>query len=258
MRTERCFSTPLYCPRRVRTPRLPMKNAWKIVTDAFRNWRTAAKYLGVGSGVRRGAIADRRALAEFMDSRASHVAQTALYGYLKTRSGTRFPQLFEHPEYLKSINIAKWQVWLAALSDISVYAGGLIHRGRGTSADDVGRIVSAIVNDILARTGIPDEAGPDFATQTERVRARIGSCDWASIGDDESAFTASPAALIDWAPVVDEFKKEDDQIVRNSVRFRWIEVRRSLRANLNVEDLIAAESTLVECDTEAVDSAPSQ
>jgi hypothetical protein len=135
---------------------------------------------------------------------------------------------------------------LAALSDISVYAGGLIYQRGGATAEDVGRIVSGTVDDILARTGIPDEAGPDFAAQTERVRARIGNCDWACVEDGESAFSASPAALIEWAPVVDEFKKRDDEIVRNSVRFRWIEVRRGLRANLNVEDLVAAESTVAE------------
>jgi len=223
-----------------------LSNAWKITTGALRNWKTLAKYLGVGPSVRRRVIADRRSLTDYLDSRASHVAQTTLYGYLKTRSGIRFPQLFEHPEYLKSINIAKWQVWLAALADISVYAGGLIHQRSSASEEDVGRIVSSVVNDILARTGIPEEAGPDFATQTERVRARIGSCDWATVEDDESAFSASPAALIEWAPVVDEFKKRDDEIVRNSVRFRWIEVRRCLRADLNADELIAAESTVAE------------
>ena len=83
-------------------------------------------YLG---GSRRGRL--RRidtpaALQAFLGARSSHVAQTALYGYLKARAGTRFPELFEHPTYLESINIAKWQVWLACLSDLSVYAGGLL------------------------------------------------------------------------------------------------------------------------------------
>ena len=223
-----------------------MKIAWNSVIGALRNWRTAVKYVGFGAGVRRGAIVDGCTLSDFLDSRASHVAQTSLYGYLKTRSGTRFPQLFEHSEYLKSINIAKWQVWLAALSDIAIYAGGLIHRRSSASEEDVGRIVSRVINDIFARTGIPDEAGPDFVTQIQRVKARIASCDWASIEDDESAFSSSPAALIEWAPVIDEFKQRDNEIVRNSVRFRWIEVRRSLRADLKAEELVAAESTVAE------------
>lgn len=122
----------------------------------------------------------------------------------------------------------------------------MVHQRSSASEEDVGRIVSSVVNDILARTGIPDEAGPDFATQTQRVKARITGCDWASVKDDESAFSSSPVALIEWAPVVDEFKREDDEIVRNSVRFRWIEVRRCLRADLNAEELIAAESIVAE------------
>jgi hypothetical protein len=60
--------------------------------------------------------------------------------------------------------------------------------------------------------------------------------------DGEMPFSRSPQALVRWAPVVDEFKLEDDEIVRNSVRFRWQEIRRELRRDLDADALIETAS----------------
>jgi hypothetical protein len=36
-----------------------------------------------------------------------------------------------------------------------------------------------------------------------------------------------------WAPIVENLKELDEEIVKNSVRFRWQEIRRDLRRNLD-------------------------
>jgi hypothetical protein len=69
-------------------------------------------------------IATPEALARFLDTRASFIAQTSLYGYLRTRAGMRYPELFDDDPFVEGINIAKWHVWLDCLSDLAVYAGG--------------------------------------------------------------------------------------------------------------------------------------
>lgn len=197
----------------------------------------AADYLGLRRRSARGTIATTVALADFIDSRASHVAQTALYGYLKTRAGTRFPELFESDAFVESINHAKWQVWAAALADLAVFTGGLITR-RAEVESDIGVLMTRMVDGILERTGTPPDSGPHFAEAVADLRARIGTCDWNALADDDSAFTQSPDALVQWAPIIEELKNLDADIVRNSVRFRWIEVRRELRAVLDAKALL--------------------
>jgi hypothetical protein len=192
----------------------------------------AAEYLGIGKGRESSAIRDVASLAAFIESRASHVSQTALYGYLKTRAGTRFPELFEHPEYIKSINIAKWQVWLAAVSDLTMFSGVLLSRG-GLANPEVRECLRQVVDMILDNVGLPSDSGPDFQSATRGILARLEDADWSRLGDDDSCFTESPDALVAWAPVVEHLKELDAEIVRNSVRFRWIEVRRELRRLLD-------------------------
>jgi len=187
---------------------------------------------------RKRTVADIAALRHFLDTRASHIAQTTLYGYLRTRAGTRFPVLFENDAFVVSINHAKWQMWLACLSDLSVFAGGLLALRSQAGPTAAGAVVRSAVEAILEGTGTPDDSGPLFAEGAEVVRDRLSRCDWHALDDDESAFTASPEALVRHAPIIPELMALDEEIVRNSVRFRWQEVRRELRATLDADAVL--------------------
>ena len=197
-----------------------------------------AEYLGAGAAGRKRTIADIAALRHFLDTRASHVAQTTLYGYLRTRAGTRFPVLFENDAFVVSINHAKWQMWLACLSDLSVFAGALLALRSRAEPAAAGAAVQRAVEAILERTGTPDDSGPLFAEGARTVRDRLSRCDWHALGDDESEFTASPEALVRHAPIIPELMALDEEIVRNSVRFRWQEIRRELRATLDADAVL--------------------
>jgi hypothetical protein len=201
-------------------------------------WATIRQYLGLGRGAAAEPIATPEALARFLDQRASFVAQTSLYGYLRTRAGMRYPELFTDDPFVVSINIAKWHVWLDCLSDISVYAGSRLAQQAPRELPRVAQMMAATVDGILERTGSPAEAGGEFAAHAERVRHRVARTDWLAVGPDEAAFTESPAGLVRWAPVMDELKQLDEEIVLNSVRFRWQEVRRELAALLDHQALI--------------------
>ena len=47
------------------------------------------------------------ALERFVGERAAFVAQTSLYGYLKTRMGMKFPRYFEDPGFAALIRTAR-------------------------------------------------------------------------------------------------------------------------------------------------------
>lgn len=201
-------------------------------------WRGLCDYFGSLGRRRVEPIINRATLREFLETRASYVAQTSLYGYLRTRAGQLYPQLFDNDEYVQSINVAKWYMWLACLSDLSVYAGGLLHQRAKVSPDIIDTLMQGLIVTILENTGTPAEAGDDFAGQAERVRARVAGCHWTDVCDDDTFFTESPIALVRWAPIVDTLKELDEEIVKNSVRFRWQEVRRDLREYLDAEAVL--------------------
>ncbi len=200
-------------------------------------WHMIGEYLGIGRRRKYDPVIDQESLAVFVNGRASHVAQASLYGYLRTRAGTRFPQMFENQDLLTSINIAKWHVWLACLSDLYVFTGQYLRQSGEIAEADIRALIQAALQQVLDATGEPDEAGPDFAAARDKIVQRIATCDWSIDRDDDTVFSASPEALYYWSPIADELKERDESIVKNSIRYRWIEVRRHTRNQLDCRAL---------------------
>ncbi|MGH8663823.1 MAG: hypothetical protein ACREUX_06110, partial [Burkholderiales bacterium] len=167
----------------------------------------------------------------FVQTRANRVAQMTLYGYLRTRAGTRFPELFDNDDFVVSINIAKWHVWLACLSDLALHVGGMLQCA--ACAEAARRLVLDLVEQILRETGTPADAGPEFEAHAARVRSRLRLAALPGADDNGVAFAESPDAVVYWAPIADGLKELDAEIVRNSVLFHWHEVRRELSRNLD-------------------------
>jgi hypothetical protein len=53
------------------------------------------------------------------------------------------------------------------------------------------------------------------------------------IGD--AAFQGSLSALVEWAPIADELKIQDVDVVKNSMRFKWKKVRDQFETLLDAD-----------------------
>lgn len=201
-------------------------------------YRTIGRYVGLGKLVDRSPIQNSSQLKSFIESRASHVAQSSLYGYLKTRAGTRFPEMFENPSLLISINMAKWQIYLSCISDLAVYVGGLIYLRTDSSNAQISTLINEIINEIIEETGLPEDAADEYPETIEILKIRVANTDYTSITDDESAFSTSPEMLYKWSPIADELKQRDREIVKNSIRFRWKEIRAQIRNQIDAEGVL--------------------
>ena len=67
-------------------------------------------------------INSREDLQKFIQQRSAHVTQNTLYGYLKTRMGHKFTLMVDDEAFSKSINLAKWNIYMVALTDCTFYA----------------------------------------------------------------------------------------------------------------------------------------
>ena len=60
-------------------------------------------------------------LEDFIQKKSAWVTQVTLYGYLKTRMGTKYVLHFDNEKLLGSINKAKWNIYSIALQDLTFY-----------------------------------------------------------------------------------------------------------------------------------------
>jgi hypothetical protein len=183
-------------------------------------------------------------LTDFATTRASFVAQKTLYGYLKTRMGTRYPSMFEDPIFVDSINIAKLHVYAGCLSDFTVYA--IAYALQGHPANDKLRCLIArqcfetgLANNEEQVGGVKQFSRADAVAEFE---ARLRATTWADSAVGRENFAHSATMLMTWAPIAPELKKYDSEVVKNSIMFAWHGIREQFKKRVD-QGKISAEAS---------------
>ena len=213
-----------------------------MLTPARRGERFRRRLIEVlraafGERMRRSGIADVDALSAFLRTRSAYIAQTALYGYLKTRMGTSFRRHFEDEGFADVIHGSTVKLYASCLSDLTVFAAATAARDAALADEELAALARHCFREAF-HAGLAEVAArhlPEGAA--DRFDARLRLTDWAEAAVRENAFRGSVGDLLRYAPVVDEFKHADEEIVRNSIRFRWRDVREQLRRRLDAAAL---------------------
>lgn len=190
----------------------------------FRRWRPVP-------------INNAQDVAKFIDENSAFVAQSSLYGYIKTRAGFEYFRLFEDPAFLQSINIAKWNIYAECVGDLTIFCGAHLRHLLPQHVEAIPDMMNKSVTDIFAVHDKPEEAGDEYPDIVRNVCKRISDTTWEYMRDDESPFSKSPEALVYWAPVSDTHKVHDAGIVRNSISFKWKEIRANFRRRVHAESM---------------------
>ena len=184
-------------------------------------------------------IDDVHAFTEFLASRSAFVSQKKLYEFVKQRMGISYPRHFRDDDFITSLNTAKWHVYAAALSDLAIWMGAQVHEA-GATPQEATRLTAHAFRHAVTERFNRDEFTGDFETLIREYEDRAALADWVALAHGEAAFKLSPKALVKWAPISDELKRYDVEIVMNSLRFAWLAIRDQYRK--------AADSTAVLAD----------
>ena len=83
----------------------------------------------------------------FIQEQSAQVTQMTLYGYLKTRMGAKHVIMFEDKDFLRSINIAKWQIYGASLIDCTFFCFSFLYKEKNfLKIDQANQIFFEILN----------------------------------------------------------------------------------------------------------------
>ena len=174
-------------------------------------------------------VSTRQELVDFIDSRAAYVSQVTLYTYVKARAGTQYPKLFDNNDFLTSLRIARWHIYGAAVCDLTLFSAAQLYVHAEFSAEKAKDFANSILDDILPDYPQDDIDNSHFVEMCLRGKQRAAMGNWDSIATGPAAFQSSSDAVFRWAPIADELKCDDEEIVRNSIHLRWIGVRRDLK-----------------------------
>ena len=102
------------------------------------------------------------------------------------------------------------------------------------------------IHAVALMRGSPPAAfqGTEDASRALAFMRRLAFVDWRAPPQGPALFTASPVALVHWAPIAPELKKHDTEIIENSIRFTWREVRQQFERRIDGAGVAAELSSL--------------
>ena len=167
-------------------------------------------------------------LAEFIQKKSSWVSQVTLYGYLKTRMGTKYVLMFDDEIFLTSINKAKWNIYSIALQDLTFYCLSYLYvfynYDLTTKAND---IYEEFLNDEI-KNGMPQEV---ISKGKEKFKERLEKINWRKYYNSWP-FNESALALYEWSPVAQKLKNLDRKIVLNSMILKWDIIKKEFKERI--------------------------
>ena len=167
-------------------------------------------------------------LEDFIQSKSAWVTQVTLYGYLKTRMGTRYVLHFENDKFMGSVNLAKWNIYAVALQDLTLFSFSYLKNVFNyQDINNAKEIFLKILDDEITNKmplDIIEEAKKNF-------NERLQDINWQTYHDD-LPFNPSALSLYKWAPIAEELKTLDRKIVLNSVILKWDVIKKEFKERI--------------------------
>ena len=161
-------------------------------------------------------------LENFIQTKSAWVTQVTLYNYLKTRMGTRYVLHFNNDKFMASVNLAKWNIYAAALQDLTFFTFSYLKSHLNYQKTEKSKEIFFKILDDETTNKMPlniiEEAKNNF-TQ------RFQDTNW-EIYYKDLPFNSSALSLYKWAPISEELKKLDRKIVLNSMILKWNNIQK--------------------------------
>ena len=156
-------------------------------------------------------------LETFIQSKSAWVTQVTLYGYLKTRMGTRYVLHFENDKFMESVNQAKWNIYSVALQDLTFFTFSYLKVNFNFQEIDNAKEIFFKILDDETSNKMPLDL---IEESKQNFNERLQNINWDNYCND-LPFNPSALSLFKWAPIADELKTLDRKIVLNSMILKW-------------------------------------
>ena len=96
-------------------------------------------------------------LEQFIQKKSAWVTQVTLYNYLKTRMGTKYVLHFDNDVFIDSINLAKWNIYIISLQDLTFFTFSYIHNNFNLNDFEKSKRIYETIIDEEIKNGMPED-----------------------------------------------------------------------------------------------------
>ena len=157
-------------------------------------------------------------LRNFISNKSAFVSQFTLYGYLRTRmGGINFYKSLNDLPFETSVNIARWNIYLVSVQDLLLFTFSYIYNKQDrniiTNANSFFKKILEEQQHFGLEVELKNKSIKEFDERIKKVNWHISY--------KQKPFERSCEALFVWAPIADQLKDLDKEIVINSMDVQW-------------------------------------
>lgn len=157
-------------------------------------------------------------LRNFISNKSAFVSQFTLYGYLRTRmGGINFYKSLNDLAFETSVNIARWNIYLVSVQDLLLFTFSYIYNKQDrniiTNANSFFKKILEEQQHFGLEVELKNKSIKEFDERIKKVNWHMSY--------KQKPFERSCEALFVWAPIADQLKDLDKEIVINSMDVQW-------------------------------------
>jgi hypothetical protein len=179
-------------------------------------------------------IATAAQLKSFLEERALLIAQKCAIDYCRGKTGLASYALFNEATFLKALDVCRWEVFAAVLSDLLILVEAQLRTAAGAERREPLR--DALVRthgEILASIATPAHRAHGWQDATEAFAARLAAASAAEPRPSVEVADHSAKRLFDTLPIHSSYRELDEEVVYGAVRFRMVAVNQEIRQRIS-------------------------
>lgn len=178
---------------------------------------------------------DPAALGEFLRARGAYLAQKTVYDYCRVKSGRQEERLFAEPDFRAALDHCRWQVFFAALADVTTMAEASLrpHAGGDPAAliEPLARLHDA------ALAADPPPAAEREAAAPFSIRSHLAGLQLAPPRHANEMPMLAEAPLFATLPVHPDQRIGEAPSIRGALRFHLVSAQQELERRFDAPAL---------------------
>jgi hypothetical protein len=167
-------------------------------------------------------------LARFLHGQAAYVAQKTVLDYCRVKAGRSEKQLFSDPDFQAALAHCRWQVFFAALADVTaLIEAHLRPHAPGEEAALAQRLV-ALHQAALLGEAIPVEEAPSAADARDALPHYLATRQLEAPRPADRLPLLAEAVLFSTLPVHPEQRQGESIAIKGALRFQMVTTQQEL------------------------------
>lgn len=168
------------------------------------------------------------AFGEFLHRQGAFVAQKTVLDYCRVKIGRNEKDFFGNAEFMAALNHCRWQVFLAAQSDVVALAEAWLRPfWQGQEQLLVGSLV-ALHADFMADDTPPEEEQEAFAASLTALPGHLARLQLAAPHDARTLPLLAEAPLFATLPIHPDQRKDEGPAIRGALRFHMLSTQQEM------------------------------